>query len=520
MAITNKNINRKEFFDSLFANNSFKATDSLEEYTTPLTIVDVYHLLKRCCFVIDDAFAQTLVGKTANVAVNLLITNAGFVNPPLPNFDINQAYENPEKYAGQKKQDVRFVNLTSHFEQNIILQEWWIDQMKKDGKSLAEKMAFFWHSHFTTKYDGNDVIPAQWMYRQNVLFRKDSFGNFRKFLEEITIDGAMLMFLNGSQNSSVAPNENYARELMELYSIGLDEGNYTEDDIRQAARVLTGWRVNYYTDDVPYKVFFVPQWFSDDEKTVLGQKFVTDYEINKDNVYKNSIQRLIDVILTQKGDEVALFMAKKFYRYFVFSKPIEKDENVVVNKLAAYFKSNNFDVKTTLVKLLTSQHFFDPETRGIQIKNPLENLLRMQQLLTSVDTKTLNEGTKYFGLEPLNPPNVSGWKGYRNWITTKTLPAFIAEFSNRTFQMTDKAVGDWAAKFTGYNDAYQLTENIALLMLGKFPEESRLEKLENVLLGGAPYYEWPQLAQSRENAGLRVKALLREIYKMPDFYLS
>ena len=520
MTTTNRNINRKAFFDTLFANNNKQATDSLEEYITPLTIVDVYHLLKRCCFVIDDAFAQTLVGKTAKEAVNLLISNASSVNPPIPEFDINQAYENPDKYAGQKKQDVRYVNLTSHFEQNLILQEWWLEQMKKDGRSLSEKMNFFWHSHFTTQYNGNDVIPAQWMYRQNMLYRKLFMSNFRTFLEQITIDGAMLMYLNGSQNSSVAPNENYARELMELYSIGLDEGNYTEDDIRQAARVLTGWRINYYTDDVPYRVYFVPQWFSDDEKTVLGQKFVTDYEVNRDNVYKNSIQKLVDVILTQRGNEVALFMAKKFYRYFVFSRPIEKDENTVVNNLAIFFKNNNFDVKATLVKLLTSQHFFDPETRGIQIKNPLENLLRMQQLLTSIDKKTMNEGTKYFGLEIFNPPNVSGWKGYRNWMTTKTLPAYIAEFSSRTAQMTNKEVGDWAARFTGYNDAYKLTENIALLMLGKLPEDSRIEKLENVLLGGAPYYEWPQLAQSRENAGLRVKALLRELYKMPDFYLS
>lgn len=512
---------RRAFFNSLLGGSNQKAVNSLDEHTTPLDLADVYHLLRRCCFSVDDAFAKTLVGKSAKEAVNLLISNATSLSKPVPNFDINQGFNNPDLLGGGSPayHEKRTFNLETHFAQNDILKDWWVNLMKADTKSLSEKVTFMWHGHFTTQYEGNEPIAAQWIYRQNELYRTLFLPNFKLFLEKVTVDGAMLMYLNGSENVREAPNENYARELFELFSIGIDDGNYTEDDIREAAKVLTGWKASHFIEDHNlYKPYFNSGNYSTEDKEVFGVKFTVDYEVTKDNVYKNAIEKLSSVILEQKGEAVSKFMATNFYNYFVYSKPIT-EENGIINELAEHFRASGFNLKEMLIKLLTSKHFFDINNRGIQIKNHLENLISFSYHF-GIETNQLNKWSKEFGLEPLNPPNVSGWTGYRNWITTKTLPAYIHEFSKIITAKTNLEMGEWAAKNDGFFESRTLVEDISFKLLAKLPNSERIEKLENVLLGGAPYYEWPEIAQNKENAGLRVKALLKAMFKLPDFYLN
>jgi uncharacterized protein (DUF1800 family) len=512
---------RRSFFENLFKVSNELAVSSLEEKTEPLNRVEVYHLLRRCCFDIDTLFAETLIGKTAKQAVQLLIDNSNKRQLPLPDFDVNQAFLHPDSAGDEvKKGKQRETNLNLHFEQNEKLVRWWIDLIKKDNNSLTEKMSFFWSSHFTTQYIGNEPIPAQYMHKQNLLFRELFLTNFKVFLEKLTIDGAMLLYLNGSTNSELAANENYARELFELYSIGIGENHYTEDDIRQAAKILTGWLANYFIGQSNvYKPSLATEHFSTVEKTVFGVFFKVDYAVTQDNVYKNSIQKLMQVILDKKGDEVSKYMANKFYRYFVYSNP-DNTNNETIKNLASFFKTSGFDVQKTLTKLLTSKHFFDSNNFGVQIKSPLEGFMGFSSHF-DVSAEELHQKLIDFGQEPMNPPNVSGWKGYRSWINTKTLPGFIFSYNTYLNRKTDLEIGNWAVnKIKNFDDAYSLVENIALLFLGKVPNESRLKKLESVLLGGAPYYEWPQLVQNKENAGIRVKALLREMFKMPDFYLA
>jgi len=512
---------RRTFFENLFKVSNEFAVVSLEEKTDPLNKVEVYHLLRRCCFDIDTHFAESLIGKSASQAVRLLIDNSNKKQPPLPDFDINQGFIHPDSLGDEvKKGKQREANLNLHFEQNEKLVRWWIDLIKKDNNSLTEKMSFFWSSHFTTQFVGNEPIPAQWMYRQNLLFRELFLTNFKVFLEKLTIDGAMLLYLNGSTNSELAANENYARELLELYSIGIGEDHYTEYDIRQTAKILTGWRANYFINQGElYKPFLATNHFSTEEKTVFGVSFKVDYAITQENVYKNSIQKLMQVILDMKGEKVSFYMANKFYRYFVYSNP-NNSKNDIIKNLAQYFKNSGYDVQKTLVKLLTSQHFFDSNNFGVQIKSPLEGFMGFSSHF-DVSAEELHKKLIDFGHEPMNPPNVSGWKGYRSWINTKTLPGFIFSYNAFLNKKTDLDVGNWAiVNIKGFDNSYSLVENMTLLFLGKTPNESRLKKLENVLLGGAPYYEWPQLVQNKENVGIRIKALLREMFKMPDFYLA
>lgn len=514
-----KSISRSAFFDKLFSTNNLRAVSSLDEYTSALNKAEVYHLLKRCCYSIDISFARSLIGKTAREVVNLLINNATNRTIPAPPFNVNQGFRNPQLLPAEQYQDERNKNLTAHFAQNKQLIEWWIDLMRKDTKSLGEKVTFMWHSHFTTQYDGgSDVISAQYMYRQNQLLRRQFLGDFKSSLEQITIDGAMLQYLNGSQNIKDAPNENYARELFELYSVGIGDGHYTEDDIREAAKVLTGWKATHFLEETEiYQPYLRVNQFSTDTKTVFDTEFVVDYEVNQTNVFKNSIQKLMQVTLDKKGEEVSRFITGKMYRAFVYNNP-DTDENETVKELAAYFRSNGFDTKKALVKLLTSQHFFDANNHGISIKSPLESFLNLTAHF-DLSNEELRIALKDSGQELLKPPDVSGWKGYRSWVNTKSLPGFIESFTTILNSKSDQYVGEWASKLDNYNDAYGLTESLALLFFGRVPTESRLKKVENALLGGAPYYEWPEIAANKENAGIRVKVALRDMFKMPEFYL-
>jgi uncharacterized protein (DUF1800 family) len=511
-------ISRSSFFESLFSRNGLRATPSLAVHTSPLTQEDVYHLLKRSCFTIDIDFAFGLIGKTATEVVDLLIENASFLpQNPVP-FDLNKGFPNPGRLSDPQSGEQRFNNLLRIFEENDKLVNWWLDLMKADTKSLSEKTTLLWHSHFTTECRNGEPIPVQFMYRQNKLFREMFLGNLRDFLVRITLDGAMLQYLNGSQNVFYAPNENYARELFELYAIGIGDGHYSENDIRQAARVLTGWQANHFNEDgALYEPWLQPDRFSLEEKNVFGERFVVDYTVTQANVLKHSIEKLVDVILTKKTDYVAKFIAGKIYRHFVYSKPITED-NPVITELAETLKSSGFDIKPVLRKLLTSQHFFDPEMRGVMIKSPVEHLLSFIKHFP-VPVQQVAEWSKDFGQELLNPPNVSGWKGYRSWITTKTLPGYIRIFNKIINEKSNRDIGQWASNFGGFSSSHELTKNICLLFLGQISDGERLEKLENALLGGAPFYEWGNLSQNTENAGLRVKALLKEMFKMPEFYL-
>ncbi|UBM57489.1 DUF1800 domain-containing protein [Marinilongibacter aquaticus] len=519
MAIGKTTLNRHQFFQQLFAAKPEVATESLEEYTEPLSLDEVYHLLRKCCFTVNPEYAKSLVGKRASEAVDELIINASTLKKEPYPFDFNQTFRDPDLLPADQYADERYFNLSTYFAQNEKLIEWWIGQMRKDTQSLSEKVTFFWHSHFCTQYEGNEPIPAQWMGRQMELFRRLFLSNFETFLYEITLDGSMLLYLNGNENIKDAPNENYARELLELFSVGIGDGHYTEEDIRESAKILTGWRASRFkVENKAYNVSFIPHYFSTETKTVFGEEITVDYEVNEANVRENSIRRYIKLILDKRGIEAATFISGKLYKYFVYNKP-DNLENPVVQSLAAYFKDSGFDVKKTLKKLLTSQHFFDPAVRGIRIKSPLENLTAFAGHF-NVDNESLRKACKSFSQEPLNPPNVSGWKGYRTWITTRSLPGFIDIFAKESSSKTDDEIGQWAAKLDGFESSEALVESVCLIFCGRLPDEERMKKLENHLLGGAPYYEWPNIAQNKAQAGVRVKLLLKEIFKMPEFYLA
>ncbi len=275
---------------------------------------------------------------------------------------------------------------------------WWGQRMLTTNRPLEEKMTLFWHGHFATSED--KVRDYRKMLNQNELFREKGTGNFRELLISVSEDPAMLAFLDAGVNVKGSPNENFAREIMELFTMGV--GNYTENDIREAARAFTGWN---YVD-----LEFVVREDEHDEssKTVLGQTG------NFDGV------DVIDIILTQPA--TANYIAGKIYRYFVR----EDLSPELQSKLAEQFRSGNYEIAPLLYTIFMSRDFYSPASVATRIKPPAELVIstyRKMGLTELPGVPDFNVVTATLGQRLLFPPTVAGWAQGKSWITPGLLLA-------------------------------------------------------------------------------------------------
>ncbi|MFQ5430521.1 MAG: DUF1800 family protein [Phycisphaerae bacterium] len=275
--------------------------------------------------------------------------------------------------------------------------DWWLETMVSSPRPLQEKLVLFWHGHFTSGY--REVRSSHAMYRQNALFRRRAAGNFRDLLLDITEDPAMVLYLNTQQNRRTHPNENYARELMELFTLG--PGHYTEQDIKEAARAFTGIAVDAKLGKTVYRT----RQHDFGEKVFLGQR--GDFEPAD----------IIDIILAQGA--AAEFVAKKFWSFFAYSDP----EPEIVQALARILREHDYELKPMLTAMFMSDAFYGKRARFTHIKSPVElvvGLLRELEI-PARDTSALNAGLRQMGQQLMQPPNVKGWDGGPAWITTSTL---------------------------------------------------------------------------------------------------
>lgn len=291
----------------------------------------------------------------------------------------------------------------------------WLEEMKNSKAQLAEKMAFFWHGHFACQ--SRNIFHAE--NYLNIL-REKGLGKFGDLVKAIAKTPAMLAFLNNQQNKKSSPNENFARELMELFTLG--RGNYTENDIKASARAFTGW--SFAGDE-----FIFRKKFHDfDEKTFFGQTGNFDGE------------DIIDIILKKK--QTALFITQKIYRFFVNDTLPEKR----IKKLADNFFDTDYDIFLLMKEIFTADWFYDNENIGTKIKSPIEWLIGMQRQI-NFDFK--NENTllfvqKILGQMLLYPPNVAGWAGGKNWIDSGTLmfrlkfPSLLGENADLEIEAKDE----------------------------------------------------------------------------------
>jgi uncharacterized protein (DUF1800 family) len=312
----------------------------------------------------------------------------------IPN-SFQEFYRQLRNKSEADKKELRQRFNTANQEVLMAMSHWWMQRMAYGAYPMQEKLTLFWHGHFTSS--ARDERASSLMWKQNELLRRYAAGNFGKVLHAISRDAAMLDYLNNTQNRKEHPNENYARELMELFALGI--GHYTETDVKQGARAFTGW--SHDGDD------FV---FNRNEHD-YGIKNYLGYigNFNGDDV--------VDIILRQPN--CAPFIATELYRYFV-SDNVDAPLSQALGQL---FVQNDYELRPLLRTLLSSKAFYSSDTIGAQIKSPIQLVAGTVRLL-GVDMppqRALMASLTQMGQVPFMPPNVRGWLGGRVWINTSTV---------------------------------------------------------------------------------------------------
>src|SRR5947209_6876074 len=286
------------------------------------------------------------------------------------------------------------------------LKAWWLYRILYDPDPLREKMALFWHGHFATSNRKVQSIPL--MLRQNELLRRHALGDFAELLTGIVSDGAMLVWLDGAGSRKEKPNENFAREFLELFTLGV--GHYTETDVRQAARAFTGWvRERDNSFDGTDKFHFEVDQFDGGPKTFLKQK---------------GPWKAADVVrIALEQPACALFLCRKLYRFFVSES--EEPSPELLRPLAEELRSHQYSIRHVLGVILRSRHFYARAAYRQRIKSPVEfsaGLLRMLEVpRTQVSLLALAVACERQGQELFHPPNVKGWDGGKSWINSTTV---------------------------------------------------------------------------------------------------
>ena len=272
---------------------------------------------------------------------------------------------------------------------------------------MRDRLTLFWSNHFVTEYYMYNHPAYTFRYYNNL--QSNVLGNFKNFVSVIGLDDAMLMYLNGYENRNNAPNENYARELYELFTLG--EGNgYTQDDITETARALTGY--NNRQDGGP--IYFNPNRFDNGEKTIFGRKGNWNYD------------DVINILFEEKSDLISKFIVRKLYKHFVSPDVNE----VIVDELALYFINNNFELEPLYRKLFKSEHFFNSFSSNVLIKSPVDLMVFIEKEFDFEKPDNFSDNLNNYlrarcsdmGQEILNPIDVAGWQENHDWISTGTLP--------------------------------------------------------------------------------------------------
>ncbi|MBK1648033.1 DUF1800 domain-containing protein [Rhabdochromatium marinum] len=277
------------------------------------------------------------------------------------------------------------------------LRRWWLSEMRVTPSPLTERMTLFWHGHFTSAF--NKVRSPVLMYRQNALLRAHALGRFDVLLHEIAKDPAMLIYLDGALSRQAQPNENFAREVMELFT--LSEGKYREADIKAAARAFTGWSVDRALG--AFRVRFA--WHDRGVKTLFGRTGRFDGN------------QVLDLLLARP--ETAQHITRKLWREFISPQP----DATEIQRIADRFRQNHYAIQPLLSDLLHSAAFWAPDNRGTLIKSPVEFLIGLQRQLaiTPIKPARVAQLSAQLGQNLFSPPTVAGWPGGESWLDTRTL---------------------------------------------------------------------------------------------------
>ena len=394
---------------------------------------EVIHLLKRTMFGAKWADINYFSGKTMSQAVDELLTpTSASTSTPLNNYGSDPNVPDGQSWV-LAPFDANVANV-----RKLSFKSWWIGEMLNQDRSILQKMVFFWHNHFPT--ESQDINDSRFSFKQIKLFRQFALGNFKQLVKEVTLDPAMLIYLNGRQNTKNAPDENYARELQELFTVGKDLANhYTEADVQAAAKVLSGYQI----DDVN-----ITNRFTSTRHDTTNKQFSSFYNnaIITGQTGANGANELDDLLtMIFNVEEVSKYICRKIYRYFVYYTIDATTEQEIILPMAAAFRQANYEIKPVLSLLFKSEHFFDVLNRGCVIKPGLEVIISSLRELEVPQPPATGLATQYSVWILVNnyaslvnqnlgdPPNVAGWPAYYQtpqfhelWINSDSLPKRVA----------------------------------------------------------------------------------------------
>ena len=526
---------------------------SLEVYSGFWSFESAAHLLRRTTYGVAPEVIKESVSLGLEQTLDQLLEDK-----PLPNEPINFYYEaDPNVPVGSSWIDQPFESSNNQLlgSRRRSLAAWTLGNLINSGMHIREKMTFFWNNHFVTQ--SSILQDPNLIYHNITMLREESLGNFRTLVEKVTISPGMLRYLNGNQNSAAAPNENYARELFELFTIGKgalaapgDYTTFTEEDVFEAAKVLTGWRdVGYFMRDgnVPGSIFRSGR--HDRSTKQLSHRF---NHVTIENGGENEYKTLIGIILSQ--EEVAKYICRNLYRWFVYYDISDTVENQVIEPLADILRNNDYEIKPVLRALLSSQHFFEVVNMGPMIKNPLDFMVNLLTQFT-VDFPS-NDIAAYtiwsaflralesFEINYYEPPNVAGFKAYyqeplyyRTWITAATLPVrqnYTNAMSSGNIRIGDFLLSiDILGYISRFNDPFDPNTLIDEFVANNFPRPITVNQrdfLKNILIPGLPDFEWtleygnhindPNNEEIKRSVENKLRSFLAAFLNMPEYNLS
>lgn len=488
-------------------------TSSLDAYQGTWGKAQAAHLTRRTHFgnKVSDLNRLRSLGSATNAANVLVDEASSLVLPDDPSW-----YSNSNSGNILDMYDIQFR---------------WMDRMYNGG--LMERMMLFWSNHFAVSYQNMNDLPgkapnsyASHFYKYFKLLQQKGFGNFKELVRDVSKNSAMVYYLNNYNNSAGQPNEDFARELLELFTLGTEDKNgipnYTEGDVAEVARAVTGWRVN----DSTLSGYFDNSRFDSGQKTILNQS---------DNF---NLDQVIDLIFDEKAEEVAWFLCRKLYVFFVSAEP----NNAAIQQLSDYCLSVNFNIADILKNLFSSAHFYEERFMGARIKSPIEvfmSFLRQFEIAPNAEIKEnirlrmqeLNEELlrpeTVFGWSGYNPPDSDGTPGHFTWLNTNLMPSRWDNLTDIIYGYDE--AGDLynpiriAEKVSDPSNPFSVAEDIAEHILSLPLEQVGIRQIDEdfagnpdlapnvsgfsthkinlskILLGNIPWYEWTANTDSEDN---------------------
>jgi len=517
--------NLKKDRNVLFGNEEItRPSPTITKKTTALSRQEAVHFLRRACFTPTTANIDLLTGKTPDQAFDIIFGNGTEPIVDSPNDEWATAVEeNPLEQIP----DIRYPiegRLKKRYREFL---DWWYSLMKSEDTPYMEKLTVFlstiWTIEFT--YDTQALIPPPLLLANNQILRKNHLGNYQNLALEVSLSGAMLLYQSLYYSSGNRPNENYMRELMELFTMGI--GNYTEGDIRQGSLVLTGWRTAPYYGDPGLKGYFNTYFLSSAHdigaKTFMGETIpARDQSSNTENqVLDGEVKVLLNIMFTNRAEAISKFVANKVFRYFLYSNPAAPDDGII-DDLATVFRNNNFDMLAMFKALFTSEYFFDSKNIGIQIKTPPETIVTFENQL-GVNYSNTRDAVTNLEQALYDPPDVGSWAGYRAWVNTKTYPLRVKYCNEILSLASDSQLSDLGKQFANYEIADNITKALCEYFLPIELEQDRYTRYKNVMLtaAGTDDAGWGNvISNDSTQAGKGIRALITEIIKSPDFQLT